>query len=185
VDAVAGRTIGYRANTPPRHEMLTPDVEYRYFDFSSAARRESVVALLGANHSVRRATALELGGYDENYLGWAFREETDLALRLYRNSRMIVFDPRAAVVHLAVPSGGCRISGFQRLLQEWKVSFPAHYFAWKHLFPGKQFWREIREAFRRSVLCRKNARQPLRLPLAIASYFFALGYAYWRWRRCR
>jgi len=186
VDAVAGRTMGFRP-TPRTSSRTssTPETEYRHFDFAAGARRERVVALLGANHSVRRATALEVGGYDENYLGWAFREETDLALRLYRNSRMIVFDPRAAVIHLAVPSGGCRISGYQQFLQEWKVSFPAHYFAWKHLFPGREFYREITATFARSVLCRKNARAPYRLPLAIGSYLFALGLAGWRWRRCR
>ncbi|MCU1233186.1 MAG: putative glycosyltransferase [Candidatus Solibacter sp.] len=185
VDAVAGRTMGFKPCRISRRVNLTPDAEYRYFDFAASARRERVVALLGANHSVRRATALAIGGYDENYLGWAFREETDLALRLYRNSRLIVFDPRAAVLHLAEPSGGCRISGFQRMFQEWKVSFPAHYFAWKHLFPARDFWREIGETFTRSVLCKKNARAPHRLPLAVGSYLFALVYAAWRWRQCR
>jgi GT2 family glycosyltransferase len=186
VDAVAGRTTGLGpSRTRSRRVDLRSDFEYQDFDFASTARRESVVALLGANHSVRRVTALALGGYDENYVGWAFREETDLALRLYRRGRTIVFDPRAAVLHLAAPSGGCRIAGLQRVLEEWKVSFPAHYFAWKHLFPGRQFWREIAATFARSVLCKKNARAPYRLPLALGSYLFALAYASWRWRQCR
>jgi GT2 family glycosyltransferase len=186
IDAVAGRIVGLvptprrQATSPP-----TPHLEFRNFDFASTRRRESVAALQGANHSVRRATALALGGYDENYLGWAYREETDLALRLYRSGRQTVFDPLAAVIHLAAPSGGCRLSGFRRALQQWKVSFPAHYFAWKHLFPGVLFWAELGVDFRRAVLSRRNILAPYRLPAALASFAFSLLYSCWRWLRCR
>jgi GT2 family glycosyltransferase len=186
VDAVAGRTMRLGASERrARRVDLRPEFEYQDFDFAATIRRENVVALLGANHSVRRATALALGGYDENFSGWESRGEADLALRLYRNSRLIVFDPRAAVLHIAAPTGGCQLSGFRRALEEWTDSFPAHYFAWKHLFPGARFWREVCAALARSLLCRKNARRPYRLPLAIGSWLFSLVYAGWRWRQCR
>jgi GT2 family glycosyltransferase len=163
---------------PPRH------LEFRYFDFDSPRRRENVAALCGGNHSIRRATALAIGGYDENYLGWAFREETDLALRLIRVGKQIVFDPRAGLLHLATPSGGCRLSGFQQMLQQWKMSFPAHYFCWKHLWGSRCFWQELGESFRRSILCRHNVAAPYRLPAAAVSFAFSLGYSWWRCRRC-
>lgn len=182
VQAVTGRLVGRpapkrRSSSPP-----SPRLEFRDFDFDSNQPRAGVVALCGGNHSVRRSTALSLGGYDENYLGWAFREETDLALRLHRCAAQIVFEPRAALVHLAAPSGGCRISGFQKLLREWQVSFPGHYFAWKHLFPSACFWQEEIENLRRSVFCRKNILAPYRLPASMFSFVFALMYSFWRWR---
>jgi len=183
VEAVTGRLIG---RTPPRgRRNPAPHLEFRHFDFDSPSRKESVAAFCGGNHSIRRSTALALGGYDENYIGWAFREETDLALRLHRERKRIVYDPRAALLHLAAPSGGCRISGFQKLLCEWKVSFPAHYFAWKHLFPTRCFWVEEADNLRRAVLCRKNACAPWRLPVAFAAFVWSFFHSCWRWQRCR
>lgn len=185
IDAVAGRIVGRGPHPPvPVTPRPNPHLEFRHFDFASTSRRECVAALHGANHSVRRASALALGGYDENYLR-GFREETDLALRLYRRGRVTVFDPRAAVIHLVAPSGGCRLSGFQRSLQQWKVSFPAHYFAWKHLFPGISFWEELAIDFRRAVLSRRNVLAPYLLPAAMASFAFSLLYSCWRWQRSR
>ncbi len=62
VDAVAGRTMGLGASDrPARRVDLKPELEYRDFDFAATTRRENVVALLGANHSVRRVAALALG----------------------------------------------------------------------------------------------------------------------------
>lgn len=120
VDAVAGRTLKMEApGRPARHVDHRPEFECQDFDFAATIRRENVAALLGANHSVRRATALALGGYDENFPGWAARGESDLALRLYRNNRLIVFDPRAVVLHIGAPTERLRLSGYQRMLDEW------------------------------------------------------------------
>ena len=186
VEAVTGRLNGRRPRRkPPVGVIPQRHLEFRYFDFDSPARRESVAALCGGNHSIRRATTLEMGGYDENYLGWAFREETDLALRLLRGGKQIVFDPRAGLLHLAAPSGGCRLSGFQQMLRQWTVSFPAHYFCWKHLFPSRCFWQELGESFRRSVLSRHNVLAPYRLAPALISFAFSLVYSWWRWRQCK
>jgi len=186
VEAVTGRLIGrpVRRDRPakPPH---APHLEFRDFDFDSTRRRERVAVLCGGNHSVRPSTALALGGYDENYLGWAFREETDLALRLHRAGNRIVFDPRAALLHLAAPSGGCRHAGFRRMLQQWKVSFPAHYFGWKHLFPGPCFWQELAVDLRRSVFSRHNVLGPWRVPMAAASFAFSFVYSWFRWQRCK
>jgi hypothetical protein len=60
-------------------------------------------------------------------------------------------------------------------LPEWQISFPASYFAVRHLFPTKWFWRDVLALnVRRYVLRKDNAYQPWRLPWAVAAYIYSL-----------
>jgi glycogen(starch) synthase len=60
------------------------------------------LSLTGANFSIRRAAALALGGFDENYP--YFLEETDLLLRLNQTGGRIIADPGAQVRHYPAAS---------------------------------------------------------------------------------
>jgi len=77
--------------------------------FSSASRQE-VGNLFGCNFSIRKKIFLQMGGFDENFIGNALREETDFALCLKKQGRKIIFDPKTKLIHLhiLVKSGGCR-----------------------------------------------------------------------------
>lgn len=61
----------------------------------------------GGNLSVRRSVFLQVGGFDSAFGFHALREETDFSLRVLRSGRRLVFEPRASLLHLAVPTGGC------------------------------------------------------------------------------
>lgn len=63
---------------------------------------------MGGNFSVPRDAALELGGFDENFIGAAYRFEAEFAARFIRRHGPIHFQPAASIHHLAVPSGGTR-----------------------------------------------------------------------------
>ena len=73
---------------------------------------ESVDCLQGCNMSFRREEFLQSGGFDENYIGTAYREETDLCLRLKLRGDLL-FVPEAIVDHREEPYGGNSPSSFK------------------------------------------------------------------------
>ena len=71
------------------------------FDASSAK---------GCNFSTRVTVLRELGGIDELLnVGAALHEETEFCLRARAAGYRVRFNGRARLVHLAAPSGGCRV----------------------------------------------------------------------------
>lgn len=64
----------------------------------------------GGNLSVRRDIFIQVGGYDEEFTGNGFREESDFALRVRAAGYLIYFEPGAQIVHLKAPTGGQRLS---------------------------------------------------------------------------
>jgi GT2 family glycosyltransferase len=78
-----------------------------------AQERADVDHLPGGNMSFRRGVFERVGGFDLSYGGAAIGEETDFCLRARRAGFRLVFDPRAAMEHLHLPSGGCREARFE------------------------------------------------------------------------
>jgi GT2 family glycosyltransferase len=66
---------------------------------------EQVDCLAGANMSFDRAAFEKSGGFDENYLGTAYREETDLCMRMLSVGRLL-FVPSAIMDHFEEGLGG-------------------------------------------------------------------------------
>jgi GT2 family glycosyltransferase len=60
------------------------------------------------NMSVRRLSAIEVGGMNERYEKGAHREESDFTYRLCKKYGPMIFDPNASLIHLQTPSGGIR-----------------------------------------------------------------------------
>jgi GT2 family glycosyltransferase len=75
--------------------------------------RCSVDHLPGGNMSFRREVFDRVGGFDPLYGGSAIGEETDFCLRARRAGFRFVFEPRAALEHLHLPTGGCRAPRFE------------------------------------------------------------------------
>ena len=64
---------------------------------------------MAGNLSVDRQKAIACGGFDTNFIGAAYRFETEFCRRLLRHSQArCVFSPKATIHHLKVPSGGTR-----------------------------------------------------------------------------
>lgn len=66
---------------------------------------------MGGNFSLRRATALALGGFDENFVRVAYRFEAEFAHRFVTSGRRIFFEPAACLHHLKDAGGGTRTFG--------------------------------------------------------------------------
>lgn len=112
IDAIAGRVVEKGKKRVKERAQKVGGVTFWGSvrgGFSSTSRQEAG-NLFGCNFSVRRKIFLQAGGFDENFIGNALREETDFALRLKKQRRKIVFDPKAKLIHLhtLVKSGGCR-----------------------------------------------------------------------------
>jgi GT2 family glycosyltransferase len=185
VAAVAGRVLDARNRKAPCTTRTWPRVlDHRYFSLEGTERVEGIARLSGCNHSVRRTAMIKCGGYDENYDGWAHGEDADAALRLWKAGKLIVFEPRAELVHLAVPAGGCRIENGGKRLPEWAVSYCLHYLGVRHLFPRLEFWTDLLVVrVRQFVLRKENVLRPWRLPWALIGYCAGLTRAVVKARR--
>jgi GT2 family glycosyltransferase len=58
-----------------------------------------VDTLIGCNMAFRRDLLLEAGGFDENFRGSCFRDDTDISLRLKRLNYKLIYHPKAIVRH--------------------------------------------------------------------------------------
>jgi GT2 family glycosyltransferase len=77
----------------------------------NGTRKQEVTGCIAANFSVRREKALMIGGFDENFIGDAYRFETEFCRRLIRNGGKVIFEPGASLRHLQIKTGGTRTYG--------------------------------------------------------------------------
>jgi GT2 family glycosyltransferase len=68
----------------------------------SALHAFEVQHLLGCNMSFRKTPVLRLGGFDNFFRSYNFREETDLCLRIRLLGYRLIFDPEASLIHEAL-----------------------------------------------------------------------------------
>jgi GT2 family glycosyltransferase len=58
-----------------------------------------VDTLIGCNMSFRRRLLLKVGGFDENFVGSCFRDDTDISTRVKRLGYGLIYSPSAMVWH--------------------------------------------------------------------------------------
>ena len=58
-----------------------------------------VDSFIGCNMSFRRELLLKVGGFDENYLGTGYRDDTDLCLRIKKLGYKLIYNSQALVWH--------------------------------------------------------------------------------------
>jgi GT2 family glycosyltransferase len=100
------------------------------FDLPSQNSIE-VDSLIGCNMSFRRELLQKVHGFDENYRGTGFRDDTDLCVRIRRLGRKLIYHPKALVWH--------KFRG-KRVGSEWAYwYFRNHtYFYFKNIFIGSE-----------------------------------------------
>jgi glycosyltransferase involved in cell wall biosynthesis len=98
------------------------------FPFNSS-RPAWVDNVMAGNLSVRRDAAIAVGGFDENFVGSAYRFETEFARRFVRSGRRIRFHPAASIRHLRAARGGTRSTGSHLTSASPKHGVGDHYFA--------------------------------------------------------
>jgi GT2 family glycosyltransferase len=100
---LAGRVL------QPWHEGRS-DPEEGPFLFNSL-RPRSVEEFMGGNVAIPRKLALELGGFDQNFVKVAYRFEAEFAHRWRRAGHPIQYVPDALIHHLRAERGGTRSYG--------------------------------------------------------------------------
>ena len=66
---------------------------------------------MGGNFSLSRIAALEIGGFDENFVRVAYRFEAEFAYRWRRSGRCIRYEAAGLIHRLKIGSGGTRTFG--------------------------------------------------------------------------
>jgi hypothetical protein len=142
---------------------LRPGEAFRFNSTSPAWIEE----FMGGNFSIARSRALALGGFDENFVGAAYRFEAEFAARFVRAFGKIHYEPSARLQHLAVASGGTRAHGHHLRTAKPGHSVGAFYYLLRVRPPG---WRMamFNRPFR-AVRTRHHLRRPWWIPLT----FFA------------
>jgi GT2 family glycosyltransferase len=135
---------------------------------------QEIREFMGGNFSLRRASALALGGFDENFVRGAYRFEAEFAHRWLASGRRIHFEPAACLHHLKVGDGGTR-------------SYGDHLSTWRPDHAVGAYYHALRTGRRREFLTRPlralTTRYHLRHPWAIPTTLLAeLGGILWALR---
>lgn len=157
VAAVVGQIL-QPGEEPRHHPRPADDLEFR-FNHDEAC---DVTNVMAGNLSVKREAALRVGGFDENYVGAAYRFETDFALRLAAAGGRIRFEPRASLRHLKLSTGGLRSFGDHRVTVSPAHAAGDYYFALHHR--RGRFWRYALRRLVHNVATRYHLVHPWMIP---------------------
>lgn len=108
LSAIAGRVL--QEGFPVKKEVLKFDKYAISHGVFTATQPGYTNAFQGCNCALRVKDAIAIGGFDTRYKGNAFREESDLSLRLANAGYHIYYQPKAKLLHLAAPYGGLRVN---------------------------------------------------------------------------
>jgi GT2 family glycosyltransferase len=179
VDAVTGPVYEWDADS---HEWYVKWHNHLMIGGWNGPAFASDLSFVGTNFSIRLESALAIGGWDENIL--THGEDEDLSDRLHSADAVLVFDPKARLLHLRAPRGGERAAewgsgpdGHWRVLAGYLYYYLANrptYDAWAMIFDYtiRPLW-HIKHG-RTSVGLRLLPRVVAAIPVSL-----------WRWSRGR
>lgn len=101
------------------------------FPFHSTRDRD-IENVMAGNLCVHRERALSIGGFDENFVGAAYRFETEFARRIIKAGGKIRFLGGAGIDHLRAERGGTRSTGSHMTSADPKHGIGDHYYAMLH-----------------------------------------------------
>ena len=171
---IAGRVI------QPWHEGVTFAAK-EPFHFA-CMEPQWVTEFMGGNFLVRRKTALDLGGFDENFVRVAYRFEAEFAHRFRKAGGRIWFEPAACIHHLKATDGGTRAHGQAFVTLTPNHAVGRYYFAlrtmpWLRCL-GELLWQPFR-----SVATRHHLKNPWWIPVTIVAEIRGVAWALRLWRQ--
>ncbi len=146
------------------------------FPFNSQ-HKAWVRSAIACNFSVRRQRALEVGGFDENFVGVAYRFETEFVRRLTRAGGRVLFEPGAPVRHLKVPAGGTRAYGSHLTSMSPRHGVGDYYFAIREGLSPSTLGYVLRRPLR-EICTRFHLRHPWWIPVKMIGEVGALLWAF-------
>jgi len=176
--AVAGQVLqpGESPDQEYRHMPETGPFSDSQFNFRSATAAFIENGMSG-NLTVRKARALEIGGFDENFLPpVAYRFDNDFCKRLCKAGGKIRFQPEARIYHLRAARGGTRSNSNHLTSASPEHGVGAYYFTMKHSV-GYTRWRFVSKRFFREIRTRFHATHPWWIPVKMLGEFRAIRLA--------
>lgn len=153
---------------------LRASLDFRFNSMSRAFVKNG----MSGNLSVRRVRALEVGGFDENFRGVAYRFETEFCRRLGRSGGRVLFEPAASIRHLRAPRGGIRSHGNHRSSPSAAHGVGDYYFALRCGSFAETLGYIARRPLR-EVSTRFHLTHPWWIPVKLWGELVALGWALW------
>ena len=136
----------------------------------------------GGNSSIRVASALAIGGWDENIL--THGEDEDLSDRLHAADAVVLCDPSARLLHLRAPTGGERAAEWGRGPEgNWRVLAGSLYYYLANR-PAYEAWRIFVGYALRPLWHIKHGRRAVGMRL-LPRVVAAIPVSLWRWSRGR
>ena len=131
---------------------------------------------MGGNFSVRRDDAVDVGGFDENFVQVAYRYEAEFANRFQAAGGRIRFEPLARLHHLHAARGGTRSYGEHLTTVKPAHSVGAYYYALRTQSRGRSL-RECLTRPLRAIATRHHLRAPWWIPVTLSSELRGMWWA--------
>ncbi len=142
-------------------QRLASGERFRFNSDAPAAIKE----FMGGNFSIKRDVAISMRGFDENFVGAAFRFEAEFAHRFVTGHGDIRYLPSAVIHHLQLASGGTRAVGHHLTTSKPTHSVGAYYFLLATRQPGWR-WQFLRRPLR-AIRTRYHLRHVWRIPITL------------------
>ena len=165
---VAGRVV------QPWHAGVTFPAEEK-FHFA-CIKAQWINEFMGGNFSIRRATAVALGGFDENFVRVAYRFESEFAFRFRASGRKIWYEPKASIDHLKASGGGTRAYGGLLTTMKPDHAVGVYYYC---LRTGATV--EFLRRFFRAATTRFHLRHPWYIPVTMIGELRGIAWALRLW----
>ena len=153
----------------PGENVLQESLAQGEFRFCFDTRRW-VQEFIGCNFSVKRRVAIDLGGFDENFVRVAYRYEAEFCDRATTAGEKILFEPAASIRHLKAGAGGTRSFGEHLTTVKPHHAVGAYYFLLRARHVKKRWWQMLLRPLR-AVRTRHHLRRPWWIPLTLAAEF--------------
>lgn len=143
-----------------RREGLRRDLDFSF----RTSEKTDVWNVMAGNLSVKKTEAVAAGGFDERFVGVAYRFETEFCRRLRRSGGRVVYEPSAVIRHLKAPSGGTRSWGHHRTSARPEHSVGDYYFALRE-GRGLEVASYVLRRLRQETLSRFHLTHPWFIPV--------------------
>jgi GT2 family glycosyltransferase len=151
----------------PGESPLDDEKKSEEFRFASNCR-QYITEVMGGNFSIRRELALELGGFDENFVHVAYKFEAEFAHRALAEGKLILFEPTASIRHLKAISGGTRSFGHHLKTIRPSHTVGAYYFLLRSESKPSRLMNLLSRPFS-AVRTRHHATHPWWIPATLVS----------------
>ena len=180
VAATSGQVLqpGQQATneTPPSSKFcgLREDLDFKF----NSTQESEIANCMAGNLAVDRIAAIRARGFDQNFLGVAYRFETEFCRRLCRTTKKICkFLPRATIKHLQVSSGGTRHLSQNHLISSSPVHGVGDYYFALREGSSREVLPYTLNRLIRSVSTRFHLRHPWYVPVKLLGEFRAISWA--------